>query len=90
VKDFQKQFGVIAAIGGGAALGLAPQTGLWWLAWFALAPLWVYLGATEKPETFRLGMLFGMVYHGIMAFPGGRVLVSPLACGYWSVQPRRG
>jgi apolipoprotein N-acyltransferase len=66
VKDFQKQFGVITAIGGGAALGLAPQTGLWWLAWFALAPLWVSLSTTEKPKAFRLGMLFGMVYHGIM------------------------
>jgi apolipoprotein N-acyltransferase len=59
-------WGLIAAVAAGAALGLAPLPYCSWLGWLGLIPLWLYLAGCERPPAFRLGLLFGLVYHAIM------------------------
>lgn len=69
MKVTEQNSGVLCALGGGAALGLATQpVGWWWLAWIGLVPLWIWLGQ-EHPRpvpAFRLGFLLGMVYHATL------------------------
>ncbi len=66
-KSLEPYGGVLAAVAGGAGLGLATQpVGWWWLAWVSLVPLWVHLARVERTRAFWLGMLFGMVYHGTL------------------------
>jgi apolipoprotein N-acyltransferase len=56
--------GVLAAIG----LSLAPAP-TWWLAWGAIAPLWVLtVTASTRKQAAFLGASWGMGYHGAALF----------------------
>lgn len=58
----------------GLLMGLAPAPGnAWFLAWVALAPLWIVVldslaneaGAPAKPVPFRWALIWGIGYHGL-------------------------
>lgn len=50
------------AIFSAVLMGLAPAPfGVWWLAWIALAPLWV---VTVKTRSRKPAIVWGLVYHG--------------------------
>jgi apolipoprotein N-acyltransferase len=49
----------------GLVMGLTPAPlGLWWLAWFALAPLWILVVSQKAKSSLLLGLLWGLGYHG--------------------------
>jgi len=59
----------IWAICGGVMMGLTPDPfRLWWLAWFALVPLWIITQKVKPLTAFLLGGLWGFAYHGMALF----------------------
>ena len=59
------------AFGGGILMGLAPApVNAWYLAWFALTPLWLLI--RNRPRSFKeiclLALLWGGGYHGLALF----------------------
>lgn len=59
------------ALGGGILMGLAPPPfNAWYLAWFALTPLWLLIRNQQRSfkEIFWLALLWGVGYHGVALF----------------------
>ena len=59
------------ALGGGILMGLAPApVNAWYLAWFALTPLWLLIHNRQRSfkEIFLLALLWGVGYHGLALF----------------------
>ena len=54
------------ALGSGIIMGIIPApVNAWYVAWFALAPLWWLIGQTKKVRSAMvLGALWGLGYHG--------------------------
>jgi apolipoprotein N-acyltransferase len=53
----------LATISGVMLTASFPRTGLFWLAWFALLPLLYALKDLPRKESFRLGLLTGLVHY---------------------------
>ncbi len=50
-------------------MGLTPDPfRLWWLAWFALIPLWISTQRGTLPSALLYGGLWGLAYHGMALF----------------------
>ncbi|WP_036479855.1 apolipoprotein N-acyltransferase [Myxosarcina sp. GI1] len=61
---------LLIALGGGILMGLSPApTNAWYLAWFALVPLW-FLVRSEKFLSWVIltGLVWGCGYHGLGLF----------------------
>lgn len=55
------------ALGSGLVMGIIPApVNAWWVAWFALAPLWWLIGQTKGKicPAVAFGALWGLGYHG--------------------------
>ncbi|MEM9927784.1 MAG: apolipoprotein N-acyltransferase, partial [Cyanobacteria bacterium P01_D01_bin.50] len=61
----------IIALTSGIAMGLTvAPVGAWFLAWFALIPLWLIVvnSPKQKTKTFFSSLLWGMGYHGVALY----------------------
>jgi apolipoprotein N-acyltransferase len=57
----------LIAFGSGLVMGLTPAPlGLWWLAWLALAPLWILIITKQAKSSILVGLLWGLGYHGMV------------------------
>ncbi len=54
---------ILAAVSGILLTGSFPETGLSWLAWFAILPLLIAVRDLEFRQSFRLGLLTGLVHY---------------------------
>ena len=54
---------LLAAASGFLLTGSFPQTGISWLAWFALLPLLVAVRDLDFRQSFRFGLLTGLVHY---------------------------
>jgi apolipoprotein N-acyltransferase len=54
---------ILAAVSGILLTGSFPETGLSWLAWFALLPLLIAVRDLKFRQSFRLGLLAGLVHY---------------------------
>ena len=54
---------ILAAASGILLTGSFPETGLSWLAWFALLPLLIAVRDLKFRQSFRLGILTGLVHY---------------------------
>lgn len=54
---------ILATASGFLLTGSFPQTGISWLAWFALLPLLVSIRDLDFRQSFRLGLLTGLVHY---------------------------
>jgi len=54
---------ILAAVSGILLTGSFPETGLSWLAWFALLPLLIAVRDLKFGQSFRLGLLTGLVHY---------------------------
>ncbi len=59
----------LLAIASGVILALAmPKPGIWELAWVALIPLFIALRDTRPTEAAAYGLMFGVVYFGVILY----------------------
>lgn len=54
---------ILAAVSGILLTGSFPETGLPWLAWFAILPLLIAVRDLKFGQSFRLGLLSGLVHY---------------------------
>lgn len=54
---------ILAAVSGILLTGSFPETGLSWLAWFAILPLLIAVRDLKFRQSFRLGLLTGLVHY---------------------------
>ena len=61
---------IVISLISGILMGLAPAPyGAWYLAWFALAPLWILIGSTKSlKQTAILALAWGLGYDGMALF----------------------
>ncbi len=60
---------ILIALGGGILMGLTTAPfNMWFLAWFALVPLWIIIVKNNWRENILISLAWGAGYHGLALF----------------------